>query len=98
MSEAGAGTNSVDQLRHSNPHGRVARKYPPQNVVQFIRHGEDGLQKFWVASVCPVGGIFKGGLLPRVASTGEVHQNNTQAPDIIGGTVVGRPVGWFQAF
>lgn len=69
-------------------------------MVQFVRHGENGLQKLRVAGEGSVDGILERGLLPWVASTCEVYQDDTEAPDIIGGAEVGRLVCGvlFQAF
>lgn len=54
-------------------------------MVQFVRHGENGLQELRIAGEGSVGGILERGLLPWVASTCEVYQDDTEAPDIIGG-------------
>lgn len=64
-----------------------------QDVIQVIRHGEDGLEKIpglGIGSVCRV---LERGLLPRVTPTGQVDQDNSEAPNIIRGAHVIRLPG-----
>jgi len=81
------------QLGQSNPLVRVPGENPSQDVVQFIRHWEDALEGIWATGIGPVGGVLERGLLPWVASTGQVDQDHSEAPDIIGGAEVKRSPG-----
>ncbi len=78
---------------------RVGREDAGQRVVQFIRHGQDGLEEVPAARVGAVGRVLGRRLLPRVAPAGQVDEDHAQAPDVVGGAVVkGPPGGGIQAF
>ena len=89
--EAGAREDPVAEFREGDAMLRVLFKDPAEDGVQVIREGQDGLQELGVAGESPVGGVFNGGLLPGVASTGKIHQDDAQAPHIVGGGEVVRP-------
>ena len=69
---------------------RVGFKDAAKDGIQVIREGENGLEEVLGARIGTISGILERSLLPWVASTGEVDEDDTQAPDIVGGTHVVR--------
>jgi hypothetical protein len=59
-----------------------------QNIIELICQGKDSLEEILRASISSVGRVLKGSLLPWVASASEINQDNSQTPDVIGGTHV----------
>ena len=97
--ELGAVLDAALELGDGYPVLWVALEDHAEDVVQLIRQWQDGLQEVPVPGKCPVRGILKGGLLPRITATCQVDKNYTQGPDVVGGTPVGRvPGGLVQAF
>lgn len=92
-SELRARENAVPELRQRNSLIWVASEDPSQDVVQFVRQGENSLEEIRASRKGTVSGILKRSLLPGVATTGQVDQNDTKAPDIVGGAEVERPPG-----
>lgn len=78
------------QLTDGDPVFWLALENHTKNLIQLIRQWQDGLQKVTVLLESPVSGIFCGRLFPGVATTGEVDQNYTERPDVIGGASVPR--------
>jgi hypothetical protein len=95
----GAGHNPGSELRKSNPLLGDRFEDSSQNVVQFFRQRENGLQEVLGSGIGTVSRVLEGSLFPWVASTGEVDEDDSKAPDIIGGAkVVGLPSRGVQAF
>lgn len=61
-----------------------------KDLIELIREWQDGLQEVAAPGKRPVGGIIIGGLLPWVTPAGQVDQDDTKGPDIIGSAAVGR--------
>lgn len=76
------------QLANGNPLLWVALKDHDKNFVQFIRNRKNGLQKVTIPGESLVCGVLNAGLFPWIASTCQVDKNNTQGPNIVGGTSV----------
>lgn len=91
-SEAGASHDAAAKFWHGDAHVRVWVEDVSQDIIEVIRQRQDGLEEAWRAGVRTVGRVLDRSLLPRVAATCQVDQDNTKAPDIIGCThVVGLP-------
>ena len=84
----GAFEDTMFQLANGDPVLWVALKDHAKNVVQFIRQRKNRLQEITVPGESLVCGILNTGLLPWVASTGQVDKNNTKGPYIVGSASV----------
>lgn len=71
------------QLRDCNPLGGITIENATQDENHLIGQGKDGLQEEWILKVCAECGILNGSTFPWITSTGQVDQDNPQAPDII---------------
>jgi hypothetical protein len=91
-SESGAGDHHLSKLRDSDPVLRNWIEDTGQDFVHIIRDGEDSLEEILGAGVGPISRILVRGLLPWVASTSQVDEDDAEAPDIVGSAhVVGLP-------
>lgn len=83
--EAGAIQDQLAKFRKGNPLDWVAFKNPAQDVDQFIGQGQNRLEKGGILEIGTERGILDRGSFPRIASACQVDENDTQAPDVIGG-------------
>lgn len=61
--------------------------------MELVGDGKDGLEEVCITAVSCKGGVVEGGLLPWVTATGEVDEDDTKSPDVVGcGGVAGE---WF---
>ena len=63
---------------------RVEIKDVPENGVKLQGNGKDGPQELRVLHESPEGAVLGRSTLPRVASAGEVDENDSKAPDVVG--------------
>lgn len=82
-SEARASSDPIFQLSDSDPLTGVELKDAGKDGIQLLGHGEDGSEKSRVFHVRAEGTVLTGGAFPGIASTGQVHEDNAQAPDVI---------------
>lgn len=64
--------------------GRVELKDAPENVVQLRGDGQNGPEELGILHVGTECAVLEGGTLPWVAATGQIHKDDSQAPDIVG--------------
>ena len=94
IGEPGACHDAGPQLGDGDPLHGIRLKDLLEDGVQTGRQGEDGSQELAILEVGPVRAVGLGGTLPRIAATGEVDQDHTEGPDIIGcGSVAIRSSG-----
>lgn len=85
VGQLGAEKDGLLQFRKRHSLSRVQIKDSSQDVIKIIREGKDRLEEAAILHVGAESGIIHGSPLPRVATTGQVDQDNTKRPNIIGG-------------
>jgi len=83
-SEARAPHDHVSQFRNGDPLGRVKLEDALQDGIQFRGNGKNAPEELGVLHVGAESAVLKRGTLPGVASTGQVDQNDSKAPHVIG--------------
>jgi hypothetical protein len=68
-----------------NPFYRVTLKHAVQNGIKFWRQRQYRPEELRILQERAKGRVLWRGSLPGVATTSEVDEYNTQAPDVIGG-------------
>lgn len=69
---------------------RITLENAAQNHVQLGRDGQDRAQKLGVLEECAEGRVLRRRLLPGVAATSQIDQDDTKAPYVIGsGSITG---------
>lgn len=82
------------KLPDGNPLGRVALEDAAEDVDHLVRQGQDRLEKKGILQISTETGVLNGCTLPRVAATGQVDEDDAQAPDVVGsGCVAGHWTG-----
>lgn len=82
--EVGAGHDAAAKLRDADTEFGVGVEDAAKNVVEIIRKREDGLEEAGRADVGAVGRVLERSLLPWVTATGEVDEDDTETPDVVG--------------
>jgi len=59
-----------------------------EDGVEFVRDRKDGLQKVWVAEISRVRLVSRICPLPWISSAGEVDEDHSKGPDVVGGRLV----------
>jgi len=85
-----AGKDPVPELGDRDPLGGVDLEHAAEDGVQFGREGEDRPEEVGVLEEGPEGAVRLGRPLPRVPAAGEVDEDNTERPNIVGGRSVAR--------
>lgn len=67
---------------------RIQVKDNAQDHLQLGRDGQNGSQELGVLSKGPEGRVASAGLLPWVATTCEVHEDDSKAPDVVARSIV----------
>jgi hypothetical protein len=96
--ESSAEDDGPSELLEGNALARAGVEDLSEDCVEFVREGEDGLEKVGVAEVGGVGLVAGVGSLPRVASTGEVDEDHTERPDVVGSRLVAGRASALVAF
>lgn len=78
------------ELGNSSSIGRVELENTSQNSIKLKRDGKDRPEKLGVLHESTEGAILGRSTLPGIASTGEVDQDDSKAPDIIGSRSIAR--------
>lgn len=91
--KAGASQNQSPELRNADPSAWVTLENAPQDGIEFRRQGQNGTQELGILEVGSEGRILNGSTLPRVPAAREVHQDDPQAPHVIGSGEVTLRVG-----
>lgn len=73
------------QFGDRNAKLRIGLKDHAKELVNFVRQWQNRLQETTVPEISTVGRVLNRSLLPWVASTSQVHEDDTKGPDIIGG-------------
>lgn len=82
-SETGTPQDQVTELSNRDPLGRVEFEDALQDGVQLWGEGKNGPEELGIFHVGAESAILERGSLPWVASTGQVHKNDSQAPHVI---------------
>jgi len=94
IGEPGAGYDTGSELGNGDPLHGVRLKDSLQYGVQAGRQGKDGSQELAILEVGTVCAVRLGSALPGIPATGEVDQDNTEGPNIVGcGSVAIRCAG-----
>lgn len=89
LGEPRATLNQIPKFGKFDSSRRVGIEDPPQNGIQLVRDGKNGPQEVGVLHESAEGRVLQGGLLPRVAATGQVDEDDAQRPYVIGCRLVG---------
>ena len=76
--------DSLPEFRNGDALQRIALKDPSENGIQLGREGQNRLQELGILEIGPEGCVLGRCSLPWVAATGEVDEDDTQRPDIVG--------------
>jgi len=90
LGEGPALENSCVKLVQSDAAFRLDLKDALEHAVQVTRDWKNGLEKILVLAECTEGRVLQRGALPRISSTGQVDEDNTQGPDVIGSRRIAR--------
>lgn len=82
--EARASLNHLANLRDRSPLSWVELEDAPQNSIQLQGDGKDRPEELGVLHEGTEGAVLEGSTLPWVASTGQVDEDDSQAPNIVG--------------
>lgn len=63
--------------------GRVELEDAPENGVELQRDREDGPQELRILHESTESAILRRSALPRVASTGEIDEDDSETPDVV---------------
>lgn len=92
LGEGRAGGDAVTELGQGDAARWVDLEDHVEDFVELVREREDGLEELAVCQVGAERGVLRGGRLPGVAAAGQVHQDDSEAPDIIWGAgIEGHP-------
>jgi hypothetical protein len=84
LREPGASDNHIPELSNGDPLGRVEFKDTLKDGVQLWRHREDRPKKLGIFHVGTESAVIERRTLPWVSSTSEVHQDDSETPDVVG--------------
>jgi hypothetical protein len=82
--ELAAGHDEFTKFWQCNPLGWIRFKYPAEYTVELVRDGKNRAKERSVPHEGPERRVVVTCALPWVSSAGEVHQNHTEGPHIIG--------------
>lgn len=82
--EPGASHDHLAELGDGNPLDRVELKDAPHDGVQLMGDGQNGAEELRVLHVSTEGAVLERSTLPWVAATGQVDQDDTKTPDVVG--------------
>jgi len=88
LGEGSALEDRCVKLVQGDPAFRLDLKDALEHAVQVTRDWKNGLEEVPVLAECTEGRILQRRPLPRIPSAGEVDENDTKGPDIVGSRCV----------